>query len=129
MPLDADGFFLEAHPKLRPVDFASDGLFMAGVAHYPKFLDETIAQAQAAAARAAIILSQESVLTNARVAVVDNTKCVGCLTCVRTCPYDVPKVKSISRAWAISPARPTSKPPCARAAAPAPPSARPRRSS
>jgi heterodisulfide reductase subunit A len=93
VPLDADGFFLEAHPKLRPVDFASDGLFMAGVAHYPKFLDETIAQAQAAAARAAIILSQESVLTNARVAVVDNTKCVGCLTCVRACPYDVPKVK------------------------------------
>ncbi|NTU65069.1 MAG: CoB--CoM heterodisulfide reductase iron-sulfur subunit A family protein, partial [Chloroflexi bacterium] len=94
VPLDADGFFLEAHPKLRPVDFASDGLFMAGVAHYPKFLDETIAQAQAAAARAAIILSQESVLTNARVAVVDNTKCVGCLTCVRACPYDVPKIKS-----------------------------------
>jgi heterodisulfide reductase subunit A2 len=93
VPLDADGFFLEAHPKLRPVDFASDGLFMAGVAHYPKFLDETIAQAQAAAARAAIILSQESVLTNARVAVVDTTKCVGCLTCVRACPYDVPKVK------------------------------------
>ncbi len=93
VPLDADGFFLEAHPKLRPVDFASDGLFMAGVAHYPKFLDETIAQAQAAAARAAIILSQDSVLTNARVAMVDNTKCVGCLTCVRACPYDVPKVK------------------------------------
>jgi heterodisulfide reductase subunit A-like polyferredoxin len=94
VPLDADGFFLEAHPKLRPVDFASDGLFMAGVAHYPKFLDETIAQAQAAAARAAIILSQDSVLTNARVAVVDQTKCVGCLTCVRACPYDVPKVKA-----------------------------------
>jgi heterodisulfide reductase subunit A-like polyferredoxin len=94
VPLDADGFFLEAHPKLRPVDFASDGLFMAGMAHYPKFLDETIAQAQAAAARAAIILSQESVLTNGRVAVVDNTKCVGCLTCVRACPYDVPKIKS-----------------------------------
>ena len=94
VPLDADGFFLEAHPKLRPVDFASDGLFMAGVAHYPKFLDETIAQAQAAASRAAIILSQESVLTNARVAVVDPAKCVGCLTCVRACPYDVPKVKA-----------------------------------
>jgi heterodisulfide reductase subunit A-like polyferredoxin len=94
VPLDADGFFLEAHPKLRPVDFASDGLYMAGVAHYPKFLDETIAQAQAAAARAAIILSQDSVLTNARVAVVDNTKCVGCLTCVRICPFGVPKIKA-----------------------------------
>ncbi len=94
VPLDMDGFFLEAHPKLRPVDFASDGLFMAGVAHYPKFLDETIAQAQAAASRAAIILSQENVLTNARVAVVDPAKCVGCLTCVRACPYDVPKVSA-----------------------------------
>jgi heterodisulfide reductase subunit A-like polyferredoxin len=94
VPLDMDGFFLEAHPKLRPVDFASDGLFMAGVAHYPKFLDETIAQAQAAAARAAIILAQDSVLTNARVAVVDAAKCVGCLTCVRACPYDVPKVSA-----------------------------------
>ncbi|MBI3360426.1 MAG: FAD-dependent oxidoreductase [Chloroflexi bacterium] len=92
VPLDMDGFFLEAHPKLRPVDFASDGLFMAGVAHYPKFLDETIVQAQAAAARAAIILSQDSTLTNACVAVVDAAKCVGCLTCVRACPYDVPKV-------------------------------------
>ncbi len=92
VPLDMDGFFLEAHPKLRPVDFSSDGLFMAGVAHYPKFLDETIAQAQAAAARAAIILSQDSVTTNARVAMVDQEKCVGCLTCVRACPYHVPKV-------------------------------------
>ncbi|HEY4691528.1 MAG TPA: FAD-dependent oxidoreductase [Anaerolineae bacterium] len=94
VPLDMDGFFLEAHPKLRPVDFASDGFFMAGVAHYPKFLDETIAQAQAAAARAATILSKDSVLTNARVAVVDAARCVGCLTCVRACPYDVPKVTS-----------------------------------
>jgi heterodisulfide reductase subunit A-like polyferredoxin len=94
VPLDMDGFFLEAHPKLRPVDFASDGMFMAGVAHYPKFLDETIAQAQAAASRAAIILSQDHVLTNARVAVVDPAKCVGCLTCVRACPYDVPAVSA-----------------------------------
>ncbi len=94
VPLDMDGFFLEAHPKLRPVDFASDGLFMAGLAHYPKFLDETIVQAQAAAARAAIILSQDSVLTSARVAVVDPAQCVGCLTCVRACPYGVPKVRS-----------------------------------
>ena len=89
---DMDGFFLEAHIKLRPVDFAADGIFMAGTAHYPKLLDETIAQAQAAASRAAIVLSQETMLTNARVARVDATKCVGCLTCVRICPYDVPKI-------------------------------------
>jgi heterodisulfide reductase subunit A-like polyferredoxin len=92
IPVGADGFFLEAHVKLRPVDFASDGIFMAGMAHYPKFLDETIAQAQAAASRAAMILSRETMRTNAQVAVVDPDKCVGCLTCVRICPYDVPKI-------------------------------------
>jgi heterodisulfide reductase subunit A-like polyferredoxin len=94
LSMDMDGFFLEAHVKLRPVDFATDGVFMAGLAHYPKFLDETIAQAQAAASRAASVLCQETMLTNARVAVVDPLKCVGCLTCVRICPYDVPKVVS-----------------------------------
>ncbi len=92
LSLNMDGFFLEAHVKLRPVDFATEGVFMAGLAHYPKFLDETIAQAQAAASRAAIILSQETIQTNARVAVVDQQACVGCLTCVRICPYDVPQV-------------------------------------
>lgn len=91
---DMDGFFLEAHVKLRPVDFAADGIFMAGMAHYPKLLDESIAQALAAASRAASLLSQEKMLTNARVAVVDPSKCVGCLTCVRICPYEVPKVVS-----------------------------------
>jgi heterodisulfide reductase subunit A-like polyferredoxin len=93
VPVDMDGFFLEAHVKLRPVDFASDGIFMAGLAHYPKFLDESIIQAQAAAARAAIILSKDSITSSARVAAVDSSKCVGCLTCVRICPYDVPKIK------------------------------------
>jgi heterodisulfide reductase subunit A-like polyferredoxin len=94
IPVDMDGFFLEAHVKLRPVDFPTDGIFMAGTAHYPKFLDETIAQAKAAASRAAIVLAQETMLTNARVAVVDPAKCVGCLTCVRICPYEVPKVRN-----------------------------------
>jgi heterodisulfide reductase subunit A-like polyferredoxin len=93
LSIDMDGFFLEAHTKLRPVDFAAEGVFMAGMAHYPKFLDETIAQALAAASRAASILSQKTMLTNARVAVVDPEKCVGCLTCVRICPYEVPRVR------------------------------------
>jgi len=92
LSLNMDGFFLEAHVKLRPVDFAAEGVFMAGLAHYPKFLDETIAQAQAAASRAAIILSKETIQTNAKVAVVDPQACVGCLTCVRICPYDVPQI-------------------------------------
>jgi heterodisulfide reductase subunit A-like polyferredoxin len=94
LPVDMDGFFLEAHVKLRPVDFPTDGVFMAGLAHYPKFLDETIAQAQAAASRAASILSQQTMTANARVAEVDTQRCVGCLTCVRICPYDVPKIRT-----------------------------------
>jgi heterodisulfide reductase subunit A-like polyferredoxin len=67
---------------------------MAGVAHYPKFLDETIAQAQAAASRAALILSRETMLASAQVAVVDPSMCVGCLTCVRVCPFGVPQISN-----------------------------------
>jgi len=94
LPLDMDGFFLEAHVKLRPVDFATEGVFMAGMAHYPKFLDEAIAQAQAAASRAASVLAQESLLTNARVAVVETARCTACLTCVRLCPFHVPQIRA-----------------------------------
>jgi heterodisulfide reductase subunit A len=91
--LDSDGFYLEAHVKLRPVDFATDGIFMAGMAHYPKLLDETLIQAQAAASRAARVLSKETLTVGGRVAVVDESKCTGCLTCVRICPFNVPKIK------------------------------------
>jgi heterodisulfide reductase subunit A-like polyferredoxin len=91
-PIDADGFFLEAHVKLRPVDFASDGLFMAGLAHYPKFVDEAIVQAQAAAARAGRLLSRPTLTAGGVVAEVDPEKCVGCLTCVRICPFGIPRV-------------------------------------
>ncbi|MEK7439214.1 MAG: 4Fe-4S binding protein, partial [Chloroflexota bacterium] len=94
VPVDADGFFLEAHVKLRPVDFASEGLFMAGAAHYPKFLEETMVQAKAAASRAATILSRPSLNVGGAVAVVDPSKCTACLTCVRICPYGVPKIKA-----------------------------------
>jgi heterodisulfide reductase subunit A-like polyferredoxin len=94
VPQDMDGFFLEAHVKLRPVDFASDGLYMAGAAHYPKFIDESIAQAQAAAARAATILSKDVLEVGGVIAEVDAEKCVGCLTCVRICPYNVPQIKA-----------------------------------
>ena len=87
-----EGFFLEAHLKLRPVDFPAEGIFLCGVAHYPKFIDETIAQAQAAAARAATVLSKEALEVGGMVAVVDEEKCTGCLTCVRVCPYEVPRI-------------------------------------
>jgi heterodisulfide reductase subunit A-like polyferredoxin len=82
-----EGFFLEAHVKLQPVDFPADGIFLAGMAHYPKLLDETIAQAGAAAARAASILSKEKLEVGGVVAVVDTAKCTACLTCVRICPF------------------------------------------
>ncbi|MFU8855890.1 MAG: FAD-dependent oxidoreductase [Deferrisomatales bacterium] len=94
VPLDGDGFFLEAHVKLRPVDFQSDGLYLAGLAHYPKFLAESIAQAQAAAARAATVLSKDMLHAEGIVAHVDQEKCVGCLTCVRVCPYEVPQMQA-----------------------------------
>jgi heterodisulfide reductase subunit A-like polyferredoxin len=93
VPVDADGWFLEAHVKLRPVDFASEGLFVAGAAHYPKFLDETIVQAQAAASRAANILARDSLTAGGAVAAVDAEKCTGCLTCVRICPYGIPQIR------------------------------------
>jgi heterodisulfide reductase subunit A-like polyferredoxin len=87
-----EGFFLEAHVKLRPVDFPAEGIFLCGAAHYPKFIDEAIAQAQAAAARAATILSKDVLQVGGVVAVVDEEKCTGCLTCVRVCPYDAPRI-------------------------------------
>ncbi|MCK4316789.1 MAG: CoB--CoM heterodisulfide reductase iron-sulfur subunit A family protein, partial [Anaerolineae bacterium] len=92
--VDMDGFFLEAHVKMRPVDFSSDGLFVAGMAHYPKFLDETIVQAQAAAARAMTIVSKDVLEVGGIVAQVDAEKCVACLTCVRICPYNVPQIQA-----------------------------------
>jgi heterodisulfide reductase subunit A-like polyferredoxin len=92
LPLDADGFFLEAHVKLRPLDFASPGYFLCGLAHSPKSLEESIAQAKGAASRAATVLAQKQMLVGGQVAVVDREKCVVCLTCARTCPFGVPKV-------------------------------------
>lgn len=94
VPLSKEGFFLEAHVKLRPVDFASDGIFLCGLAHYPKFLEESVTQAKAAAARAATILSQKELRVGGVAARVDQEKCVACLTCVRACPYEAPHIIS-----------------------------------
>ncbi len=92
VPLSQDKFFLEVHMKLRPVDFATDGVFVCGLAHYPKPLDESIAQAQAAAARAATILSQQSIEVEGVVSTVDETLCRGCGQCVEVCPYGAPQL-------------------------------------
>jgi heterodisulfide reductase subunit A-like polyferredoxin len=88
--LTADGFFLEAHPKLRPVDLASEGVFVCGLAHSPRFMDETIAQAQATAGRAATILARPYLEIGGQVAQVDPLKCTACMTCVKVCPYGAP---------------------------------------
>jgi heterodisulfide reductase subunit A-like polyferredoxin len=88
--LTADGFFLEAHPKLRPVDLATEGLFICGLSHSPRFMDETIAQARAAAARAATILSKQHLEIPGQVSRVDPNKCIACMTCVKVCPYGAP---------------------------------------
>jgi heterodisulfide reductase subunit A len=95
VPLSSEGFFDEAQLKLRPMDFMREGIFLAGMAHYPKFIEESISHALAAAARALTVLSQrDSLYLGGVVAVVDPEKCVGCLTCTRTCPFQIPQVIS-----------------------------------
>jgi heterodisulfide reductase subunit A len=86
--LDGDGFFQEAHAKLRPVDFATDGLFVAGLAHYPKPVEESVAQALAASARAATLLSKSQVSLDAVKAEPDLKNCDGCALCLDVCPYN-----------------------------------------
>jgi heterodisulfide reductase subunit A len=105
VPRNAEGFLNEAHMKLRPVDLPSDGLFLAGLAHYPKPIDETIAQAKAAAGRAATILARSIVEVGGIVAEVDQDKCAVCLTCVRACPFNVPVIDYTVDAAYIDPAK------------------------
>ena len=87
VPLNPDGFFLEAHVKLRPVDFAADGVFLCGIAHYPKHISEAISQAYGAAGRAATILSKDSVTASGAICEVNEGKCVGCGQCQAVCKY------------------------------------------
>jgi len=91
-PRTNEGFFLEAHMKLRPVDFASDGMFLSGLCHSPKNMRESIAQAEAAVARAATILAKDRMAAGGIIARVEGEKCAACLTCVRVCPYNVPVI-------------------------------------
>jgi heterodisulfide reductase subunit A len=90
--LNQEDFFMEAHVKLRPVDFATDGIFLAGLAHYPKPIEETIAQAQAAAARAGALLSKDAIVTEGIVAQVDEEACRGCSLCADLCPFEAIKI-------------------------------------
>ncbi len=92
VPLSSEGFFMENNLKLRPMDFTREGIFLAGLAHYPKFMEETISQALATAARAMTYLSKDRLEVGGTIAIVDQEKCVGCLTCVRTCPFHIPKI-------------------------------------
>ena len=96
--LTGDGFFLEAHPKLRPVDLANEGEFICGLSHSPRFIDETIAQARAAAARAATVLSKSHLEIPGQVARVNPDNCVACATCVKICPYGAPMINDLHKA-------------------------------
>jgi heterodisulfide reductase subunit A len=102
IPLSPDGFFQEAHVKLRPVDFAAEGVFLCGTAHYPKHIPETISQAYGAAGRAITLLSQETVTASGAVCEVNEDDCVACGACITACTYgaiefrETPKGK---KAW------------------------------
>jgi heterodisulfide reductase subunit A len=87
LPLTPEGFFLEAHVKLRPVDFAADGIYLCGLAHSPRSMDETIAQAQAAAVRAVALLAKKQLTATPIIASVNPRLCSACGLCVEVCPY------------------------------------------
>ena len=98
-----EGFFMEAHVKLRPVEAATEGIFICGTAHGPKLITETITQAMAAASRATTFLSQESLTLSAVTAEVNPDNCAACLVCVRSCPYHVPVINELGVSY-IDPA-------------------------
>lgn len=85
--LSPDGFFKEAHVKLRPVEFATDGVYLAGLAHYPKFISETINQSYGAAGRVLTLLSHDTVVASGSVCEVDEDKCISCGACITACTY------------------------------------------
>jgi heterodisulfide reductase subunit A len=94
LKLSPEGFFHEAHLKMRPMDFADEGIFLAGMAHFPKFIEESITHAMACAGRALTVLSRPALQLGGVVAEVDAQRCTGCLTCVRTCPFGIPQMRT-----------------------------------
>jgi heterodisulfide reductase subunit A2 len=91
------GFWVESHPKLRPVDLATEGYYVCGTGHSPKLMKEAVTQGLAAAARAGAFLASTSQMISPIVAEVDQSRCVGCLACVRTCPYHIPQIDAKGR--------------------------------
>jgi heterodisulfide reductase subunit A len=87
-----EGFFMEAHPKLSPLDANTQGVFLCGLAHSPRFIEESLAQARGAAGRAASLLVQSEIRVSGTVADVIRDRCSACLTCVHVCPYHVPRM-------------------------------------
>jgi len=92
LPLTQDKFVMEAHMKLRPLDLVNEGMYLCGLAHSPKTVSESIVQAKGAVSRALTVLSQPYLMVGGIVSVVDSEKCAACLTCVRSCPFDVPHI-------------------------------------
>jgi heterodisulfide reductase subunit A len=90
VPMNEDGFFVEAHAKLAPSEFATDGVFLCGMAHYPKPIDESIAQAQASSSRAITLLARKTIATSGTVAYTNPMVCSSCGVCVSICPYNAP---------------------------------------
>ncbi len=91
VPLNDEGFFVEKHAKLGPAEFATDGVFIAGSAHYPKPVNEAVTQGRAAASRALTLLAKkDSLFTSGTIATVDQEKCSACGVCVSICPYSAP---------------------------------------
>ncbi len=104
VPLNESGFFLEAHMKLRPVDFATEGVFLAGLAHAPKTIDETIAQAHAAVARASTVLASGAITTEGIKSEVMKTRCTGCGLCVEACQYKALEIDPKDNVAKVNPA-------------------------
>ncbi|MBW1920113.1 MAG: CoB--CoM heterodisulfide reductase iron-sulfur subunit A family protein, partial [Deltaproteobacteria bacterium] len=92
VPLNEDGFYMEAHAKLGPSDFPTEGVFLCGMAHYPKPIDESIAQALAASSRAVTLMAREKIQVSGTVAYVNPSLCSGCQVCIAICPYSAPSI-------------------------------------
>jgi heterodisulfide reductase subunit A len=102
VPLNSEGFFLEAHVKLRPVDFATDGVFVCGLAHYPKDVSESIAQARAAAGRAMTVLSKDTIEAEGKVSQIRADLCAACGACVGVCAFGAIEIDEENRVAVIN---------------------------